>query len=70
MRVQLQSRLDIRVSEQCLYRLGVSFAPNQERSEAMPQIVEAEPSRVIFHHLTIFILVRRKDTHFGRAGRR
>ena len=56
--VELKRRFDITMTEQCLYRLRVGLATDQERRQAVTQVMEAESTRVILHQLTFFVLVR------------
>jgi len=39
MRVELQSRLHVRVTKQSLHRLRISFATNKERSKTVSQVI-------------------------------
>ena len=56
--VTLQGQLDITVTKQSLYRFRIGFNADQERCQAVTQVMKAKPTRVIFHQLTFFVPVR------------
>ncbi len=54
----LKRQLDIAVAKQSLYCFQIGFNADQERCQAVTQIVEAESPRVIVYQFALVIPVR------------
>ena len=58
MRVELKRRFDITVAQQRLHRLRVRLSADEERCQAVTQVMKTEPAWVILYQLTFFVPVR------------